>query len=155
GIDSLIDELSDYLGTLAPEEVIALLPGNEAALARVFPVLAWLVSAAPGPKLVPTYDAADLLEVRRRAFEALRVLLRRIAERRPVVLHIDALQWGDLDSAALITDLLRAPHAPALLFIGTFRSEETKNPVLLALPQVGEPEVTVREISVEPLSAES
>ena len=41
----------------------------------------------------------------------------------PVVLVVDDLQWGDSDSAALITDLMFGDDAPALLFVACYRFE--------------------------------
>jgi hypothetical protein len=64
----------------------------------------------------------DPQELRDRAFAALRDLLTRLAAEHTVVITIDDVQWADADSVALLTDLLRPPEAPALLFLGTLRT---------------------------------
>jgi predicted ATPase len=120
-VDSLVDVLTRHLMDLPDEQVAALTPRYMAELGRVFPVLnrvESLLQQSPASS-----SAWDLLEVRRRAFEALRALFDGLARHRPLVLHIDDLQWGDVDSAALLTDLLQPPDAPRLLLLLAYRSE--------------------------------
>lgn len=128
-VDSLVDALSRYLAKIPKVELQGLLPRNIAALARVFPVLNRipLVSRAHRlPAITP-----DEQELRRRAFGAFRELFSRISDEIPVVLFVDDLQWGDVDSAHLLTELLRPPDAPRLLFIGCYRAEdEAASPML-------------------------
>jgi tetratricopeptide (TPR) repeat protein len=70
---------------------------------------------------------------------ALRSLLAAIAQERPLVLNIDDLHWTDVDSVALLEQVLHAPGAPAMLLVGSFRSEAVgKSPALEALLAMAE-----------------
>ena len=120
-VDSLVDALTRHLLGLPDDYVRSIAPRFMPELGRIFPVLCRVealtsvsgeASAASAPR-----------DVRRHAFDALRALLTTLARRRPLVLQIDDLQWGDVDSAALLADLLRPPHAPRLLLLLAYRSE--------------------------------
>jgi eukaryotic-like serine/threonine-protein kinase len=128
-LDSLIDSLSRYLSKLDRDELTEILPRSIRALAKIFPVLLRIEAVERAPKLPA--ETPDQQELRRRAFQALRELLGKIAEKRPVVLFIDDLQWGDSDSAAMLIDLLRPPLAPPVLLVFSYRSdEEAESPLL-------------------------
>ncbi len=109
------------------------MPSNMPALTQVFPVLLQVKAIKNAPRSQER-GSVDPLDLRRRAFEALRELLGRLAARGSLVVWIDDLQWADADSAVLLEELLRPPGQPAMLTVLCFRSEETAaKPFLQAL----------------------
>jgi hypothetical protein len=152
--DGVIDALSRFLRRLSPLEVQALLPRDTASLLRVFPMLRGVEASLA---ISQGRETPDPQEVRQRAFAALRELIARLADRKPVVICIDDLQWGDTDSAALLTELVRPPEAPCFLFVGCHRSEESTSPLLNALAESNSlvwSEVDRRHLNLDPLSSE-
>jgi carbonic anhydrase len=62
--------------------------------------------------------------IRRRAVNALGALLERLSHKTPLVLHLDDLQWGGADDAALLIELLGGSNAgPRVLWLGSYRTE--------------------------------
>jgi eukaryotic-like serine/threonine-protein kinase len=152
-LDSVVDALSRSLRRLGAAEAEAILPHDILLLARVFPVLRQVESIAGVRRKVA--QVPDSRELRRRAFAALRELFVRLADRRPLVVVIDDVQWGDLDSATLLEDVLRPPDPPALLLVGCFRREEAEtSPLLVSLLRMREnagPALGRRDIRLEDL----
>jgi serine/threonine protein kinase len=147
-VDSVIDEVSRALARAEAEGDPIALPDGVGALARVFPVLRRV------PSLVNATDdsATEPRELRSRAFEALRSLLGSLAKRRALVVYIDDVHWGDADSASLILALVRAPEAPPLLLLMTYRSNEAAGSVFLNDLRDGWPRgAEVRDLLLGPL----
>lgn len=153
-LDSLVDALCRYLQRLPPVEVARLLPRDLGALARLFPVFLQFEGSAGGKR---GRARADAIQERRRAFNALRDLVARVADHRPLVLFIDDLQWGDGDSEPLLFSLLRPPDAPPLLLVAAYRSEDALSPIVHSLVRLGGagPSIEVCEIPVGELPPEA
>lgn len=126
--DSVIDLLSQYLKHIPSKKLEKLLPTEILALARLFPVLKQVDSVAKAKKT--SFEIPDAQELRRQAFAALRELLVNLAKTQPIVIFIDDLHWGDLDSAILFGELFSTEPLPKVLFIGSYRSGEEESPFL-------------------------
>ncbi len=120
--DVLVDGLSRHLvghpGDLDPGFVRS----QTGALQRLFPVLRRV------PALAEHQRDDELVgrgpeRVRERGFFELHAVLRGLAERRPLVLVLEDVQWGDADSAVLFSRLVRQ-GIPNCLVLVTLRPEE-------------------------------
>ncbi len=121
-LDSLIDALASYLRTIEPVDSASLLPDDTGILARVFPVLTRVdvVEMRPAPDI----SALDEHQIRKRAFAALKRLLRNLSTRVSLVLFSDDLQWGDVESAYALLEIFSGDEIPRILFVGSYRSDE-------------------------------
>ena len=146
--DSVVDAVSRHL--LQNEEAgePLNLPRDIDLLARLFPVLRRVPSIGVG-----SADAiVDPHLVRLRAFVALRELLDGLRRLGPVVLSIDDVHWGDIDSASLLLELVRPPTAPPLLLVMTHRDGEALSSPFLTEMDAHWPERTeLRDLPVGPL----
>jgi eukaryotic-like serine/threonine-protein kinase len=156
--DHLVDGLSHHLRNLTEAEATALLPRDVQVLARVFPVLLRVDAVASAPRR--DLEVHQDQELRRRAFAALKELFARIADRHTLVLHIEDMQWGDVDSVDLLTELLTPPEAPAMLVVVSHREEGLEvSDALRALDRLDargrNRALTVRHVALTPLPAEA
>jgi DNA-binding NarL/FixJ family response regulator len=104
-----VHALDEYVEGLDPDVLCALDDDVQAELAHVFPSL-WAL--ADGRRVAPQHE-------RYRSHRAVRELLERLAEPRPLVLVLDDVQWADSASLELLGALLRrAPALPVLTALG-------------------------------------
>ena len=158
-IDPLVDTITRYLRVLDTYSATRLLPQDAGLLARLFPVM----QAIEEVRIRPETGIAglDSISIRRRAAAALREMFLRFASLGgesggsvPLVVWIDDAQWGDLDSAAILEQVLQPPDAPPMLLIASYRSEDAGAPLVSALQRLGRKGTSVQthSIVVGPLS---
>jgi eukaryotic-like serine/threonine-protein kinase len=118
--DGVVDALGRVLSRIPNEEAQGIVPTKPGPLVKVFPVLRRV--AAVAERVRGAQPLLQPLELRARAFAALRELFTRLGDRRPLVVAIDDAQWADPDSLALLAELMRPPEAPSLLLVMTARA---------------------------------
>ena len=130
----------------APEDLLSDLWLAE--LARLLPELRVRYPDLPAP-------AEDELGTKMRLFEAVARLLDALAQRGPLVLLLEDLQWADGASLDLLRYLGRywKGHSTRVLLLGTVRSEglEPKSQLFAELAYLGR-DLTVAQLTLQPLS---
>lgn len=114
---AVVDALDDHIEALPRSEMIALGDNLRRELSAVFPALT--LTEAPHDAPAGAVAQAE----RFRTHRALRLLLGRLATRRPVTLLLDDLHWADSATVELVAHLLRHPPKRVLLAMG-FRSTQ-------------------------------
>jgi hypothetical protein len=148
--DALVEQVARHVARLPPRERVAVLPADLPVLARVFPAFERFLERNQRTHTT----ARDLVQLRDRAFLALKHVLSGLSLSSPVIVCLDDLQWGDVDSAALLRELLMPPGAPRCLFLCSFRSEERDTSAMLqSLARAALP-VSAEELALAPLSRE-
>jgi serine/threonine protein kinase len=137
-LDGVVDALVSHLSQLDDVTCAFLLPPHVTDLARLFPVFERLgVIQRVGAIRQARGDGETLL--RRRAEQALRALVTRLATHQRLILWIDDMQWGDLDSASVLRDWLEQPLEAPVLIVLSYRTDEILTSsslgVLLARPE--------------------
>jgi len=129
-VDNLIDALTQLLLEMPAQRLRTILPENIRALARVFPVLNRVSTIGESSAESNTFAANNPVQIRQQAFDALGHLFAVIGATQPLVLYIDDLQWGDIDSALLLSSILAQQPSPRMLVLLSYRSEYALNPCL-------------------------
>ncbi|MBA2663538.1 MAG: AAA family ATPase [Bradymonadaceae bacterium] len=116
GLDEIVAQIATIVSQLPEKTQLKLTPVLHRA-ARLFPILLRLASDgldSPAPT-APITTAARLF-----AIDALRELIGRIAEQRPVLICVDDAHWASWDTSMLIADLVGRPEGLRCMVVATF-----------------------------------
>jgi predicted ABC-type transport system involved in lysophospholipase L1 biosynthesis ATPase subunit len=130
-LDGVVDALVSHLSQLDDISCAHLLPTDVADLARLFPVFDRL--GAVQRLRAAQRMRGDETQSRRRAEQALRALVTSVAANRRLLLWIDDMQWGDLDSASMLRAWLEQPLPASVLVVLSYRTEEIHTSSSLAV----------------------
>ena len=122
--DGVADALVRYLQALPRNQATGLLPRDIHLVTQLFPVFDGVAAIRDVPRRQS--QVGDPRELRLRAFAAIKELIARVADKQPLVIAIDDLQWGDIDSARLLAQLVAPPERPALLLLLCYRADEAE-----------------------------
>jgi serine/threonine protein kinase len=149
-LDSMVDALSRDLVRQAERDRSMTLPRDIDALAFLFPVLRRLDQVG---RAEAEGRAGSETLMRRRAIVALRDLVAGLAAKKPLVLCIRDAQWGDVDSARLLVELVRPPFTAPVLLVLAFRDEDVEaSPFLVETRRRWPLGADVRDVAVGPLA---
>jgi serine/threonine protein kinase/tetratricopeptide (TPR) repeat protein len=117
--DGIMSELARRLRRLDGADALVRSVRDIGSLAKLFPELL-LVPAIASEARPANPLAGD--EIRRRAFVTLRELLDALAERKPLVLFFDDLQWADAASLGLLEEIVLGLRS-AVLIVAAVRTQ--------------------------------
>lgn len=147
-LDGLMDNLARAMRR-APLEIVRALSNEDLSwLAALFPVMARADALDILPADPSTLPREELVQ---RAFAQLGRMFDALARERPVMLFIDDVQWGDLESAQALAQLMTEQPARKLLLVVTVETG-TQSPFLTyLLPRLAQARVGSATIEVGPL----
>ncbi|MCW2847485.1 MAG: hypothetical protein JWR90_1459 [Marmoricola sp.] len=140
-----VDALRPVLLGLGGAELAALLREHTGPWASLLPELVELVEVVPEPPAAPAIE-------RRRVYDAVAAVLRRLARQRPVLLCLDDLQDGGSASVDLLGYLAGRLTGHPVLLVGAVRQEDQQTVDRLSdratrVPLHGLPSAAVRALA--------
>jgi len=151
-LDGLMDNLSRALRRLDHRDVSKLANPGLPYLSTLFPVLERVDAfGLTEPADLHRLEDATL---RQRAFEGLFELLRGLSQRQPILIFIDDVQWGDVESAGVLGEILRFANDIPVLIVLAFRADVPSVFIRRFVPPVQEAGIDVRTVDLDPMSFE-
>ena len=140
-LQPIVEAIAPVVATISASTLRRLLGEHAAAAAGLLPEVAGILGPPP-----PGRGSMEM--ERRRAFEAVRAILRGLAERNPVLLLVDDLQYAGQSTVELMHFLGRQPAGARLLVVATVRAENDSH-IGAALALVA------RQVEVGPLGPDA
>ena len=140
-LQPIVEAIAPVVASASASTLRELLGEHATAAAWLLPEVAAVLGAPP-----PGRGSIEM--ERRRAFEAVRAFLRGLAERNPVLVLVDDLQYAGQSTVELMHFLGRQPPGARLLVVATVRAENDAQ-IGAALAPVA------RRVEVGPLSADA
>ena len=113
--------------------------------------LSTMLGFLPSPQREQPLEGADSDAMERLIIRALGLLLRRLAERQPLVLFLDDLHWADTSSVELLGPLLRLAARHPILFLLAYRPEASDSLTSALAEAMREAGIDGDEIRLAPL----
>jgi len=130
------------------EMIARFMPGEEES---VYPFLLYLLGLPPDHQSTAVLEPLSGEGLRHGFFQAVRMLLRGMAQDRPTVMVVEDLHWADESSLSLLTYLMSLAQEVPILFLPVLRPEPRHG--LLQAVRDGAMDVGLySEVRIEPLS---
>jgi DNA-binding SARP family transcriptional activator len=140
-LQPIVEAIAPVAASMPAGMLRQLLGEHATAAAGLLPEIATLLGPPP-----PGRGSVEM--ERRRAFEAVRAFLRGLAERSPVLLLVDDLQYAGQSTVELMHFLGREPAGTRLLIVATIRAENDAQMDAALAP-------VARRVEVGPLDADA
>ncbi|MFK7871946.1 MAG: AAA family ATPase [Oligoflexales bacterium] len=121
-IKQALNHWVDHISKLPEQDIIDIKHQIEKSLSDNIGILTHIIPSASSVLGIHTEDVSSEYS-KQRLFSTLKNFLSVIAQKNPILLFIDDLQWSDLISIEIL-DYLVKENIKNILFIGSYRSEE-------------------------------
>ncbi len=128
GFDQVMEAFGEALSRMDLFDAAQLLGKEVQELKWIFPA----VGLDRAGEEAMDFGAALPVERRQRAFRAVKTVLRRASADRPLILFLDDVQWGDVDTVELLLEIVSPPEPCALLLILAVRHPEGQGSAFLS-----------------------
>ncbi|AOT08389.1 serine/threonine-protein kinase PknK [Pseudoalteromonas luteoviolacea] len=129
-LDMIVDQLFQYIREMSEQQQTSIFTSSLGLAAQLFPILKPLVKKTDSYEQHAHMKVKNPTELRIAAFNELKTLLNNLSQKVKIVLFIDDIHWGDVDSAELLAELLSPPNPVNIFCIVSYRKASLDSPFL-------------------------